>query len=597
MERTPSTAGPARRNGSAPAWWKSARILEVRVEAIRDSNGDGIGDFAGLADMVPMFAQAGYDALWLTPFFPSPLQDGGYDVTDYDGVDPRFGTPDDFEAFTEAAKRHGTKVIVDLPLCHTSDQHPWFVSSRANPDGEYGDWYIWHPRGDECVSYVDEHGDPQPVRNMLIDDPDPRMVVDGDGHRVPALCWSHDEVRGEWYFHRFKRCQPALNYRNPAVLERMLATMRLWIDAGVDGFRLDALPYLLLEDRTSCEDLPGVHDYVRELRRKLDPYHPDGEVVLLCEADVGDVARYVRPGECQLAFGFPLRRAAFIGNAERHPRHVLEVADAASLPAGGGAIVKAVSTHDDLRMLHDGVPYLELVHGHYGTGRRGRPFLDGVVGSFASLLDHDRRTMERVWVERATALPGPVVDYYLDLLAVGHHTALVEPGVVDHDQRDAIRLPLPATADGGFSVAEDAALFRPYGDDPRSPVELANWATQVADAGSWLRFVIAFNALLAHNPILCLGSSEALVPQPGSAPEAWGRLRRFSDDAVIVAFNPARGWRRLRASLPAGTPLRLRGAALVELASGEEVGRLRGRTVDLALPGDGWLLARLVPRR
>ncbi|HSN43262.1 MAG TPA: alpha-amylase family glycosyl hydrolase, partial [Propionibacteriaceae bacterium] len=267
-----------------PEWFKKCVFYEVMVRSFRDTDGDGIGDFAGLASKVDYLEWLGVDCVWLPPFFGSPLRDGGYDVADYRNTLPELGSLDDFRSFVDGLHARGMRIIIDFVMNHTSDAHPWFQASRSDPTGPYGDYYVW--------SDTDE---PYSDARIIFVDTEPSN-------------WTWDDVRGQYYWHRFFAHQPDLNFDNPRVLEEMLDAIRFWMDFGIDGFRLDAVPYLIERDGTNCENLPGTHDALKAVRRMVDAEYPGR--ILLCEANQwpDDVVEYFGDNgdECQMAFHFPV---------------------------------------------------------------------------------------------------------------------------------------------------------------------------------------------------------------------------------------------------------------------------------------------------
>ncbi len=240
------SAQPITKETDDPNWFKRAVFYEVLVRSFKDSSGDGVGDLRGLAERLDYLAWLGIDCLWLPPFFPSPLRDGGYDVSDYTDVAEDIGTIDDFKAFLDAAHSRGIRVIIDFVMNHTSDQLPWFQSSRADPDGPYGDFYVWSDSDDLY----------QDARIIFVD--------------TEASNWTWDPVRGQYFWHRFYSHQPDLNFDNPAVHEAMLDALAFWLDRGVDGFRLDAVPYLYERESTNGENLAETHEFLRKVRKFVD---------------------------------------------------------------------------------------------------------------------------------------------------------------------------------------------------------------------------------------------------------------------------------------------------------------------------------------
>ncbi|MCU1609331.1 MAG: malZ, partial [Pseudonocardiales bacterium] len=276
-----------------PHWYKRAVFYEVLVRAFHDHDGNGTGDLIGLTAKLDYLEWLGIDCLWLPPFYASPLRDGGYDISDFRAVLPEFGTVDDFVELLNEAHKRGIRVITDLVMNHTSDQHPWFQESRRDPQGPYGGFYVW---SDKDTGYPE-------ARVIFVD--------------TETSNWTYDPVRCQFYWHRFFSHQPDLNYDNPAVGEAMLDVLRFWLDLGIDGFRLDAVPYLFEEEGTNCENLPRTHEFLKRCRKVVDDEYPDR--VLLAEANQwpADVVEYfgdpaVGGDEAHMAFHFPLMPRIFM---------------------------------------------------------------------------------------------------------------------------------------------------------------------------------------------------------------------------------------------------------------------------------------------
>jgi len=274
---------------SFPYWYQNAVFYEVYIRAFFDSNGDGHGDLNGLIQKLYYLKDLGVDCLWLNPIYPSPLKDDGYDISDFCGIDPDYGTLDDFKHLLEAAHQRDLRVIVDLVLNHTSDQHPWFQAARTDRMSPYRDYYVWSDTGQE---YAD-------ARIIFLD--------------TEKSNWTFDTVAGQYFWHRFYACQPDLNYNNLHVQDEIRNIMKFWLDLGVDGFRVDAVPYLFEREGTNCENLPETHAYLKELRRFINEYYPGR--ILLCEANQWpqDVREYLGNGdEFHMAFQFPLMPSIFM---------------------------------------------------------------------------------------------------------------------------------------------------------------------------------------------------------------------------------------------------------------------------------------------
>jgi maltose alpha-D-glucosyltransferase/alpha-amylase len=285
---------------SDPLWYKRAVFYEVLIRGFADSNHDGTGDIRGLTSKLDYLKWLGVDCIWLLPIYESPLRDGGYDIANFFKVLPEFGDLGDFVELVEAAHSRGMRVIADLVMNHTSDQHPWFQASRDDPTGPYGDFYVWHDTDDK---YAD-------ARIIFVD--------------TETSNWTWDSTRQQYYWHRFFSHQPDLNFENPAVRDAMLEVLRFWLDLGIDGFRLDAVPYLFEEEGTNCENLPLTHAYLKRIRKEIDELYPDR--VLLAEANQwpSDVVEYFGDGdECQMAFHFPVMPRIFMAvrRETRYPRH------------------------------------------------------------------------------------------------------------------------------------------------------------------------------------------------------------------------------------------------------------------------------------
>ena len=273
-----------------PHWYKRAVFYEVLVRSFKDSNGDGTGDLMGLTDKLDYLDWLGVDCIWLPPFFRSPLRDGGYDVSDFTDVLPEFGTLGDFVEFVDAAHARGIRVIIDFVMNHTSDQHPWFQSSRTDPDGPFGDFYVW---ADTDEAYSD-------ARIIFVD--------------TETSNWTFDPVRKQYFWHRFFGHQPDLNFENERVQDAIVEALKFWLDMGIDGFRLDAVPYLYEKEGTNCENLQPTHDFLKRVRKTVDEEYPDR--VLLAEANQwpADVVEYFGDGdECHMAFHFPVMPRIFTG--------------------------------------------------------------------------------------------------------------------------------------------------------------------------------------------------------------------------------------------------------------------------------------------
>ncbi len=482
-------------------WFKSAVFYEVLVRSFADADGDGTGDLAGVTGKLDYLAGLGVDCLWLPPFFPSPLRDGGYDVADYTGVLPELGTLDDMRALLDAAHALGMRVITDFVMNHTSDAHPWFQASRTNPAGPYGDFYVWRDAPD---AYLD-------ARVIFIDS--------------LSSNWSYDEVRGQYFWHRFYPFQPDLNFENPRVLEEMLAALRFWLDLGVDGFRLDAVPYLVEEDGTNCENLPGTHAILKRVRAMVDAEYPGR--ILLCEANQwpADVIEYFGDGdECQMAFHFPVMPRLYMGLRQGSRQCISQIlADTPPIPADcqWGTFLR---NHDELTLEMVTEDERQYMWHEYAPVERMKCNL-GIRRRLAPLVDGDARRV-RLLHAMLLALPGSPCLYYGDEIGMGDDIWLPD--------RDGVRTPMQwdSSPGAGFSTAEVERFPYPLIAEPAYAPAAVNVADQQADPGSLLNWLRATLAVRAQWPALSLGEFADL-----GGPDALFSFARVHAGRRLVAVN------------------------------------------------------------
>lgn len=483
-------------------WFKTSVFYEVLVRSFADSNGDGVGDFRGLTGKLDYLAWLGVDCLWLPPFFGSPLRDGGYDVSDYTGVLPEFGTIDDMRALLEGARARGMKVIIDFVMNHTSSDHPWFQASRSDPTGPYGDFYVWRDRPD---AYLD-------ARIIFID--------------TISSNWSYDEVRGQYYWHRFFAHQPDLNYENPRVKQEIFDAIRFWMDLGIDGFRLDAVPYLIEEDGTNCENLPGTHAILKEVRQLVDTEYPGR--ILLCEANQwpADVIEYFGDDdECQLAFHFPVMPRLYMGLRQASRASISAIlADTPAIPPGcqWGTFLR---NHDELTLEMVTEEERQYMWREYAPIERMKCNL-GIRRRLAPLVDGDERRI-RLLHALLLALPGSPVLYYGDEIGMGDNIWLTD--------RDGVRTPMQwdATAGAGFSTADPERFTFPLIDSPGYTPAERNVAAQQADPASLLNWLREMLATRREHPVFGLGTFTDL----GGDNEAVFAFRREHEGRSVVAVN------------------------------------------------------------
>jgi maltose alpha-D-glucosyltransferase / alpha-amylase len=487
---------------SDPLWYKDAIIYQLHVKAFFDADDDGVGDFQGLCRKLDYLQDLGVTALWLLPFYPSPLRDDGYDISDYKNINPSYGRMADFKAFVREAHRRNLRVVTELIINHTSDQHPWFQRARrAKPGSSLRDFYVWSDTDQKF--------------------PETRIIfVDTEKSN-----WTWDAVAQAYYWHRFYSHQPDLNFDNPRVFRAVADVMRFWLDLGVDGLRLDAVPYLIEREGTINENLPETHEILRRLRRELDQHY--GDRMLLAEANQWpeDVLQYFGAGdECHMAFHFPLMPRIYmaVSTEDRHPitdimRQTPDIPEACQWAV-------FLRNHDELTLEMVTDRERDYLWNHYAADRRARINL-GIRRRLAPLMENDRRRIELLNA-LLISMPGTPVFYYGDEIGMGDNVFLRD--------RDGVRTPMQWSFDrnGGFSRADPASLYLPpimdsvYGFEAvnveaqsRSPSSLLNWMKRLIAARrsrrafgrGALRFVypsnrkvIAYLRSLGDEVILCV---------------------------------------------------------------------------------------------
>lgn len=477
-------------------WYKKAVFYEVLVRGFADSNGSGSGDFTGLIGKLDYLQWLGVDCLWLPPFYASPLRDGGYDISDYCAVLPEFGTLPDFTELVSQAHARGLRVITDLVMNHTSDQHPWFQASRSDPDGPYGDFYVW---SDTDQRYSD-------ARIIFVD--------------TETSNWTFDPVRRQYYWHRFFSHQPDLNFENPDVVEAVFDVVRFWLDLGIDGFRLDAVPYLFEEEGTSCENLPRTHRLLQDLRAMVDREYPGR--VLLAEANQWprDVVEYFgseEEPECHMCFHFPVMPRIFYAMRDQKAAPILDIlADTPRIPRSGqwGTFLR---NHDELTLEMVTTEERAAMYGWYAPDPRMRANI-GIRRRLAPLLDGSRAEIELINA-LLLSLPGSPCLYYGDEIGMGDNIWLPD--------RDASRTPMQWTPDrnAGFSTADPGKLYLPVVQSLVYHYNNVNVEAQLATSSSLLHWVRGMLAVRRRHPVFGLGDFAA-VPADNEAVLAYLRVHR-----------------------------------------------------------------------
>jgi maltose alpha-D-glucosyltransferase/alpha-amylase len=543
--------GPGLKND--PNWYRKAVFYEVLVRAFADSTGSGSGDFNGLIAKLDYLQWLGVDCLWLPPFYSSPLKDGGYDISDYCQVLPEFGSLDDFTELVSQAHARGLRVITDLAVNHTSDAHPWFQASRSNPEGPYGDFYVW---SDSDERYSD-------ARIIFVD--------------TETSNWTFDPVRRQYFWHRFFSHQPDLNFENPAVQEAVMDVIRFWLDRGIDGIRLDAVPYLFEAEGTNCENLPATHDFIRRMRRMVDRDYPGR--ILLAEANQWpkDVVQYFgtqEEPECHMAFHFPVMPRIYYALREEKASPIVDIMrDTPQIPTGAqwGTFLR---NHDELTLEMVTTEERAAMYGWYAPDARMRANI-GIRRRLASLLDNSRAELELI-NSLLMSLPGSPYMYYGDEIGMGDNIWLPD--------RDAVRTPMQWTPDrnAGFSTADPGKLYLPTVQSLVYHYAAVNVEASLATSSSLLHWTRAMLNVRKRHPVFGLGS---FVPVEVDNPHvlAFLRVLREGDvpgelpETVLCVANLS--------SVPQGTVLQLPefgGAKLSDLFGGTGFPSL-DPTGDLAL--------------
>ncbi len=484
-------------------WYKDAIIYQVHVRTFYDNNKDGIGDFQGLEQKLEYLQELGVNALWLMPFFPSPLRDAGYDIADYRSVNPSYGNLEDFRRFLDSAHERGIRVIIEMVLNHTSDQHPWFQQSRSSRENPYRDWYVW---SETDTRYKE-------TRIIFID--------------TELSNWAWDPISKAYYWHRFFSHQPDLNYDNPAVREEMWNVMKFWLEAGVDGFRLDAVPYLTEREGTNCENLPETHEILKDYRRRLDEQFP-GRMLL---AEANQWPAVLRPyfadgDEFHMAFHFPLMPRMFMGVKLEDRKPITEILQQTPEIPASCQWCLFLRNHDELTLEMVADIERDYMYDVYAQNKTMRLNL-GIRRRLAPLLENDRRRIE-LMNGILMSMPGTPIIYYGDEIGMGDNINLGD--------RDGVRTPMQWSGgwDAGFSTVELERLCAPLISDPIYGYPAINVLSQQRTPHSlfsWMRQMIAVRR---STRVFGNGSIEFLYP---ANHRILAYVRRFENETVLVVNN------------------------------------------------------------
>ncbi|MBB3647537.1 maltose alpha-D-glucosyltransferase/alpha-amylase [Rhizobium sp. BK619] len=490
-----------------PLWYKDAIIYQLHIKSFYDANGDGVGDFAGLHAKLDHIAALGVNAIWLLPFFPSPRRDDGYDIADYGNVSPDYGTLEDFRAFVDAAHQRNIRVIIELVINHTSDQHPWFQRARQAPAGSpERDFYVWSDTDQKFPE----------TRIIFID--------------TEKSNWTWDAVAGAYYWHRFYSHQPDLNFDSPLVMEELLKVMRFWLETGIDGFRLDAIPYLVEREGTINENLPETHAILKRIRAALDATHPG--VMLLAEANQWpeDTREYFGDGdECHMAFHFPLMPRMYMAIAKEDRFPITDILrQTPEIPENCQWAI-FLRNHDELTLEMVTDAERDYLWETYASDKRARINL-GIRRRLAPLMERDRRRIE-LMNALLLSMPGTPVIYYGDEIGMGDNIYLGD--------RDGVRTPMQWSPDrnGGFSRVDPARLVLPPVADPLYGFEAVNVEAQSTDAHSLLNWTRKMLALRGRHPAFGRGSLRFLAPENR---KILAYLREYEGETLMCVANLSR---------------------------------------------------------
>jgi maltose alpha-D-glucosyltransferase / alpha-amylase len=490
-----------------PLWYKDAVVYQLHIKAFRDSNADGLGDFRGLIEKLDYIQQLGANCIWLLPFYPSPLKDDGYDIASYESINPTYGSIEDFKDFMKAAHERGIRVITELVINHTSDQHPWFQRARRAPkDSPERNWYVW---SDDPNRYAG-------TRIIFTD--------------TETSNWTWDPVAQQFFWHRFFGHQPDLNFDNPDVVEAVKNVMRFWLRLGVDGLRLDAIPYLIERDGTNCENLPETHLVLKDLRRTLDQEFPGR--VFLAEANQWptDVRAYFgESDECHMAFHFPVMPRMYMGLRKEDRTPIVDIMrQTPEIPADCQWAI-FLRNHDELTLEMVTDDERDYMYREYARDPRMRVNV-GIRRRLAPLMENGRRQME-IMNALLMSLPGTPIIYYGDEIGMGDNVYLGD--------RNGVRTPMQWSIDrnAGFSEAEMAALYSPVIADPPYSYHSVNVAAQERTPTSLLLWMRRLVKVRKRYQAFGRGTFQALDPNNR---RVLVFLRRYRDEVILCVNNLSR---------------------------------------------------------
>ena len=535
-------------------WYKDAIFYELHVKAYCDSNADGIGDFQGLISRLDHLRDLGVDCIWILPMYPSPLRDDGYDISDYYSIHPQYGTLEDFKEFLAAAHARGLRVLTELVVNHTSDQHPWFLEARSSRDHPRRDWYVWSDTDERYPG----------VRIIFVD--------------TEMSNWAWDPISKSYYWHRFFSHQPDLNFDNPAVREEMWNVMQFWLELGVDGFRVDAVPYLIEREGTSCENLPETHDVLKFLRQRLDTHYPDR--MLLAEANMwpADVRPYFGDGdEFHMAFHFPIMPRMFMALRLEDRKPLVEIIDSTPPIPDSCQWGLFLRNHDELTLKMVTDVERDYMYQSYAKDPVARINL-GIRRRLAPLLEGDRRCVELL-NGLLMSLPGTPIIYYGDEIGMGDNIYLGD--------RNGVRTPMQWSGgwNAGFSSTDPERLYHPVVSNPVYGYQSVNVEAQKRNGHSLLNWMRRLIAVRRSTPVFGRGSIKFLLP---ANHRVLAYLRSFGDEQILCVSNLSNSAQSAELDLSA-----VAGAIPIEMFGGSVFPRIRELPYVLTLAPFGFYWFRL----
>jgi maltose alpha-D-glucosyltransferase/alpha-amylase len=482
-------------------WYQDAVFYELYIRAYRDSNGDGIGDFRGAIEKLDHIQSLGVDCIWVMPMYPSPLLDDGYDVADYLGIHPDYGTLTDFRAFLDAAHARGLKVVTDMVMNHTSDQHPWFQAARQDKHSPYRDYYVWSDTGTE---YAD-------TRIIFLD--------------TEPSNWTYDEVAGQYFWHRFYSSQPDLNYDNPQVHEEMFNALRFWLDMGIDGFRIDAIPYLYEREGTNCENLPETHGFLQKMRRMVDEEYPGRLLIAEANQWPRDLLPYFGTPEApefQVCFHFPIMPRLYQAVKAGDKTPIVDILNDTPEKPAGTQWMTFLRNHDELTLEMVTPEVRQWMWEQYAPEPRMRLNM-GIRRRLLPLLDYDQRKWFLLHA-LFLSLPGTPIIYYGDEIGMGENIWLPD--------RHGVRTPMQwnGRKHAGFSDA-DKTYFPVHDEYP-----LVNVAVQESDPASYLNQMRFLLRVRQSQPALRRGEM-AWVETGNTAVLGYRRFLPDKSEGLFCLFN------------------------------------------------------------